>query len=46
MLRRITQLWPNLLRGNPGDQEEANQILADEDSPEEVTDQQMEELQQ
>ena len=44
MLRRITELWPNLLRGNQEEREEVNQILADEDSPDEVTDQQMQEL--
>ena len=37
MLRRITQLWPSLLQGNRNDQDEANQILEDEDSPNEAT---------
>ena len=45
MLRRITQLWPNLLQGNRNDQQEANQILEGEDSPNEATHEQLEELQ-
>ena len=44
MLRRITQLWPNLLRGNQNDQEEADQILDEQDSPDEATDDQLKAL--
>ena len=37
MFRRITELWPNLLQGNRNDQDEANEILEDEDGPNEAT---------
>ena len=46
MLRRITELWPNLLRGNRNEQDEANQLLRDEDSPDEATDQQLRDLEE
>ena len=46
MLRRITELWPNLLRGNRDDQQEANQLLQGEDSPDEATDDQLRALQE
>jgi len=46
MLRRITELWPNLLRGNRDDRDEANQLLRDEDSPDEATDQQLKDLEE
>ena len=39
MLRRITEIWPNLLRGNQNERDEANQLLGEEDSPDEATDQ-------
>ena len=44
MFRRITELWPNLLQGNRNDQAEANQILEDEDGPNEATQEQLQEL--
>ena len=44
MLRRITELWPNLLQGNRNDQDEANQILEDEEGPNEATQEQLQEL--
>ena len=46
MLRRITEIWPNLLRGIRNDQEEANQLGHDEDSQDEATGEQLRTLQE
>ena len=44
MLRLIIKLWPNLLRGNRNERDEANQLLNDEDSPNKATGPQLKDL--
>ena len=44
MLRRITELWPNLLRGNAGQQEGDQQIQEEDADADRATDEQLAQL--
>ena len=44
MLRRITELWPNLLQGNVGQQEIDQQIQEEDADVDRATDEQLAQL--